>query len=92
VGMAKSSYFYKPRERKPRPLDPVLEQAIKDMAGTREDLSCGYHKKTQYLDVRGLHYNEKKVYRHLKVYDYLISSGGNQLSIGYWRSKAGATV
>jgi len=88
VGMAKSSYFYKPRERKPKPLDPVLEQAIKDMAGTREDLSCGYHKKTQYLDVRGLHYNEKKVYRHLKVMDKLLPKkrkGHRFTCLKYWR-------
>lgn len=89
--MAKSSYFYKPRERAPRPLDPVLEQAIQDMAGTREDLSCGYHKKTRYLDAHGLHCNEKKVYRHLKVMGKLLPKkrkGHRFTELKYWRPTA----
>jgi len=91
VGLAKSSYYYRTRERKPRPLDPILEYAINDMAGTREDQVYGYRKKTWYLSVHGRPFNHKKVYRHLKAAGKLQPKkrkGQRYTELAYWRPVA----
>ena len=63
AGLAKSSYFYCPRPRSPRPLDPRLVEALEAISG--RELVYGYRKKTQYLRYQGLRCNPKAVYRHL---------------------------
>jgi putative transposase len=64
AGLSKSSYFYRPKLRSPRPLDPRLQVALEGISG--RELVYGYRKKTHYLRVQGLWCNAKAVYRHLK--------------------------
>lgn len=65
AGLSKSSYFYRPKPRSPRPLDPRLREALGAISG--RELVYGYRKKTRYLRVQGLWCNPKAVYRHLKA-------------------------
>jgi len=91
TGMARSSYHYRPQARRPKPLDPVLEQALNDLAGTREDQVYGYRKKTWYLNVHGLPCNHKKVYRHLKAAGRLQPrkrKGHRYTELAFWRPVA----
>jgi transposase InsO family protein len=89
--MAKSSYYYRPQFRKPKPLDPVLVQALNEMSGTKEDQVYGYRKKTWYVNVHGLPCNHKKVYRHLKAAGKLQPrkhKGYRYTELAYWRPTA----
>lgn len=65
VGLAKSSYFYRPGSRKPRPLDPVLVSALEELCQGREAV-YGYRKMRRALLARGILVNAKKVLRHMK--------------------------
>lgn len=65
AGLSKSSYFYRPKPRSPRPLDPKLREALETISG--REVFYGYRKKTHYLHVQGIWCNAKAVYRHLKV-------------------------
>lgn len=64
VGLLKSSYYYRPRTRRPRPLDERLVAALGQLEQIREDV-YGYRKKTAYLRRQGHLFNPKKGYRHL---------------------------
>jgi len=63
AGLSKSSYFYRPKPRSPKPLDPRLVEALEAISG--RELVYGYRKKTHYLRYQGLWCNPKAVYRHL---------------------------
>jgi putative transposase len=63
AGLSKSSYFYRPKPRSPRPLDARLVGALEAISG--REIFYGYRKKTHYLRVQGLWCNAKAVYRHL---------------------------
>lgn len=60
-GFSKSTYYYKPKLRQPRPLDPELVVLLKKLDGY--ELTYGYRKVTKYLPK---HYNHKKVLRHMQ--------------------------
>lgn len=66
AGLAKSSYFYRPRSRKPRPLDPALVSALEELCRGREAV-YGYRKMRRALLARGLLVNPKKLLRHTKA-------------------------
>jgi len=61
VGLSKSSYYYKPRTREPRALDPQMVSELEKLDGY--ELTYGYRKVTEYLSGR---YNHKKVLRHMR--------------------------
>lgn len=68
-GLSKSSFFYqgKPKhtKRSCKPLDPALSKALLGL--TKYELTLGYDKVTDYLKTNvDLHFNPKKVYRHMK--------------------------
>jgi putative transposase len=65
AGLSKSSYFYRPQPRSPRPLNGRLLGALEAISG--REAFYGYRKKTRYLRVQGLWCNAKAVYRHLLV-------------------------
>lgn len=62
VGLAKSSYFYQPKKRQPRPLDKGLTELLKKLDGY--ELTYGYRKVTKHLPKK---YNHKKVLRHMRA-------------------------
>jgi putative transposase len=65
VGLAKSSYFYKEKKRREKPLNPELVKALKDLRDY--ELVCGYRKVTYWLRKRkGIKANHKAVLRHMK--------------------------
>jgi len=66
--LASSSYYYRPAEsRKPRPLDPVLVNAIHQVRRGHNEV-YGYRRITETLrKARGLKVNAKKVLRHLRA-------------------------
>ncbi len=70
LGMAKSSYLYKPEPqtiKRPRnyKMDPDLKEAISNLAGY--ELTLGYTKTTSYLrDAYSVIWNKKKVYKHMR--------------------------
>jgi len=67
VGMASSSYYYKPvGQRKPRSLDATLVAAISEVRRGHAAV-YGYRKVTMALREGGLTINTKKVLRHLRV-------------------------
>jgi len=66
VDLPKSSYFYKSRERQPRPLDPKLVLAIEQVRKGRCEV-YGVRKIHKALQAKGFSFNRKKVYRHLKT-------------------------
>lgn len=59
--MAKSSYFYQPKKRANRPLDPVLVTQLTKITGY--ELVYGYRKVTVHI---ATHFNKKKVLRHMQ--------------------------
>ncbi len=64
--LAKSSWYYRPRPRPPRPLNPKLVVAIEAAwSGTRG--VYGYRKVHAVLRAGGLRVNKKAVLRHLRV-------------------------
>ena len=70
TGLAKSSYYYKDRERqagkrKTWPLDAALTDVLLSLTGY--ELTLGYRKVMDYIDftLNQGHYNHKKVYRHM---------------------------
>ncbi|MBI3319576.1 MAG: IS3 family transposase [Candidatus Omnitrophica bacterium] len=64
--LAKSSWYYRPRPRPPRPLNPKLVAAIEaTWSGTRG--VYGYRKVHATLRAGGLRVNKKAVLRHLRV-------------------------
>jgi len=65
AGLSKSSYFYRPQPRSPRPLNGRLLGALEAISG--REAFYGYRKKTHYLRHQGLWCNAKAVYRHLKA-------------------------
>jgi putative transposase len=65
VGLSKSSYFYQPRARSPRPLDPLVVAALERIEGY--ELVYGYRKVTHLLRRWGVYRNYKCIYRHLKA-------------------------
>jgi putative transposase len=66
AGLAKSSYFYVSKPRKPRPLDPALVRALEDLCRGREAV-YGYRKMRRALLARGILVNPKKLLRHTKA-------------------------
>lgn len=66
AGLSKSSYFYKPGRRRPRPLDPELVAALEDLCRGREAV-YGYRRMKRALLDRGIRANAKKVLRHTKA-------------------------
>jgi putative transposase len=67
VGLASSSYYYKPKgTRKPKALDKELIVAIGKARQGRNEV-YGYRKITRALRARGIAVNGKKVLRHLRV-------------------------
>ena len=60
VGLSKSSYYYKPKIRKGRTLDPQLVSELRKLDG--HELTYGYRKVTKYFK----RYNHKKVLRHMQ--------------------------
>jgi len=67
VGMAKSSYYYRPvRKRKPRALDEALVRAINE-ARQGHAVVYGYRKVTMALRAARWTVNGKKVLRHLRA-------------------------
>ena len=66
AGLAKSSFFYAPRSRRPRPLDPALVRALEELCQGREAV-YGYRKMKRALLARGIVANSKKILRHTKT-------------------------
>ena len=67
VGLPKSSYCYKPAgKRRPRPLDPKMVEALKDLCQGYEGV-YGYRKMREALEARELFCNKKKVLRHMRA-------------------------
>jgi len=67
VGMARSSYYYQPVERKkPRSLDKALVRAIGEVRQGHAEV-YGYRKVTMALRAAGWTVNAKKVLRHLRA-------------------------
>lgn len=66
AGLAKSSYFYAPKVRKPRPLDPALVRALGELCRGREAV-YGYRKMRRALLARGILANPKKILRHMRA-------------------------
>ena len=64
--LAKSSWYYRPRERSPRSLNPALVAAIEGV-WTRSRGVYGYRKVHAALRAQGLKVNHKAVRRHLKA-------------------------
>lgn len=65
VGLAKSTWYYQPRTRQPRPLNPELVAAI-ERAWTEGRGVYGYRKVHARLQAQGLVVNHKAVLRHLR--------------------------
>lgn len=65
VDLAKSSYFYKPKPRKPHPLDSGVISALEGL--TEREEVYGYRKVRAALKKRGYSFGKRTVYRHLKV-------------------------
>lgn len=65
AGLAKSTWCYRPRPRRPRPLDPALVAGLQQVTGY--ELTYGYRRLTPYLKRRGLTVNGKKVLRHARA-------------------------
>lgn len=65
AGLAKSTWSYHPRPRRPRPLDPALVAGLQQVTGY--ELTYGYRRLTPYLERRGLKANGKKVLRHARA-------------------------
>ena len=63
AGLTKSSYYYRPKPRSPRPLNGRLLGALEAISG--REAFYGYRKKTRYLRYQGIWCNAKAVYRHL---------------------------
>ena len=66
VGLAKSTWYYHPRARPPRPLNPALVRAI-EAVGTTDRGVYGYRKVHEALLARGWRVNHKAVLRHLRA-------------------------
>ena len=65
AGLAKSSWYYQPRPRPPRPLKPELVAAI-ERVWTEGRAVYGYRKVHARLQAQGWHVNHKAVLRHLR--------------------------
>ena len=65
MGLARSSWYYRPRLRPPRPLNPTLVQAIEAVWPMTRGV-YGYRNVHAALRVAGLRVNEKAVLRHLR--------------------------
>ena len=67
VGLSRSSYYYRPiKQRKPRPLDESLVDAIREVRQGYAEV-YGYRKVTEALRAAGWVVNGKKVLRHLRA-------------------------
>lgn len=66
IGLAKSSYSYRPRLRRPRALDARLVAAIEAVL-TQHRQVYGYRKVHAVLRAQGRRVNRKKVLRHLRA-------------------------
>lgn len=65
VGLTKSSYFYKEKKRKERPLNPELVKALKDL--NNYELVYGYRKVKEWLSrKKKIKANHKAVLRHMQ--------------------------
>jgi len=65
VGLGKSSWFYRPRPRAPRPLQPELVRMLRTLKGY--ELCYGYRKVRAWLRRRGMAVNGKCLLRHLQA-------------------------
>lgn len=70
VGLAKSSWYYRPRPRGPRPLNPELVAAI-ELVWTQGRGVYGYRKVHARLQAQGWRINHKAVLRYLRRLDRL---------------------
>ena len=66
MGLAKSSWYYRAKPRRPRPLNPELVAAI-EVAWPKTRGVYGYRKVHATLRSGGLRVNRKAVLRHLRV-------------------------
>lgn len=66
VGLSKSSFFYRPRLRAPRPIDSKLVRAIGEVRKGYAEV-YGVRRIHAALKARGFSVNRKKVFRHLKA-------------------------
>lgn len=66
VGLPRSTYYYEPTEREPRPVDPEVRELVLDVC--RERPSFGYRRVTAMVRRRlGEPVNHKKVYRIMRI-------------------------
>ena len=70
VGLAKSSWYYRPRPRQPRPLNPELVTAIQHI-WTQGRGVYGYRKIHAMLRAHGVVVDHKAVLRYLRRLDRL---------------------
>lgn len=70
VGLAKSSWYYQPRPRQSRPLNPTLVAAI-ECAWTQGRGVYGYRKVHAALRAQGVIVNHKAILRHLRAMNRL---------------------
>lgn len=66
VDLAKSSYYYRSRQRSPRALDAGLIAAIEGILTANRQV-YGYRKVCRVLQAQGMRINHKKVLRHLRA-------------------------
>lgn len=66
LGLARSSCYYRPVKREPRPLNEALVKAIEGVRQGRAEV-YGYRKVTETLRATGWIVNGKQVLRHLRA-------------------------
>jgi putative transposase len=65
VGLAKSTWCYRPHPRPPRALRPLVVTLLREVTGY--ELTYGYRKLTAWLGRKGLWINRKSVLRHTRA-------------------------